>query len=118
MTKAAILFTLLLAAATSPAFADALKLTGPQIAKALSEKILVSAKADDTSTQLFKANGATFYSSGSTQQQGSWRIKGDQYCSLWPPSETPSCYDVYVTAGTVRFVSSSGNSTDWIVKGP
>ncbi len=37
---------------------------------------------------------------------GRWAARGGQYCSVWPPSDTWACYDVYLSGQQVRFVGS------------
>ena len=67
---------------------------------------------EDESTQVFFASGGTnYYSSRLTR--GRWRVEGDRYCSVWPPSDVWACYDVFADAqedGTlvIIFVDSGG----------
>jgi hypothetical protein len=87
------------------AFGDDWKaLTGSDIATALSARELVYT---DGTRQNFAADGATFY--GDTT--GAWRVEGDQYCSIWPPSDRWACYGVEVNGLDVRFVAADGSAT-------
>jgi hypothetical protein len=45
--------------------------------------------------QFFADDGSTIYLSGSSKTEGTWRVNetGD-YCSVWPPSSTETCYKV------------------------
>jgi hypothetical protein len=79
-------------------------LTGPEITTALSARELVY---EDGTRQSFKADGATYF--GDTT--GTWRIDGDQYCSVWPPSDRWACYGVEVSGLDVRFVAADGSAT-------
>ncbi len=99
--------------ASQPTYSEPVKLTGAQITKALSEHVFISERDGQQAVQLFKSNGATFYSAGPAQQQGTWQVKGDKYCSVWPPSENVACYDVVADGPMIRFVSDSGKTSDW-----
>lgn len=35
-------------------------------------------------------------------------MRGDQYCSQWPPNEAWTCYDVVIETSVLTFVSASG----------
>ena len=63
-------------------------------------------------TQQFNADGSTVYSAASASS-GKWRVTGPQYCSLWPPSDKWSCYDVSLGANglDLRFTSAPGGET-------
>ena len=37
---------------------------------------------------------------------GRWAARGGQYCSVWPPSDTWACYDLYLNGDQVRFVGA------------
>ena len=88
------------------------KLTDPEIRAALSDHTLQGTGEDGkTWQQVFQESGATFYSVGSAQSQGQWTVRGDQYCSQWPPNESWACYDMAEEAGTYVFISASGRKT-------
>ncbi len=67
----------------------------------------------DSARQYFDKGGQTPYLDASGQRtQGNWLMRGDQYCSVWPPSDHYSCYDVEKGKSadgkdTVTFVSGS-----------
>lgn len=69
--------------------ADWTPLDGEGIESALSGKSLDYGDA----TQDFRASGATDYFAG-RPSTGQWAVRGDQYCSIWPPSDSWTCYDV------------------------
>ena len=78
----------LLAFVACPAAAeDWIALTGPEIVQALTARVL---GYPDRTLQDFKAGGQTIAGTG----EGRWRVQGDLYCSVWPPSERWDCYDV------------------------
>lgn len=61
--------------------------------------------------QEFRASGRTLYNAGS-DSWGYWRVQGDQYCSMWPPSDLWACYDLSVSGDTVRFIDASGEISE------
>ncbi|MFN0194439.1 MAG: hypothetical protein ACKVP5_21120 [Aestuariivirga sp.] len=86
------------------------KLTGSEIRAVLEDHVFGGTDANGKAwSQIFQKAGATFYMQDSSVSNGSWDIRGDQYCSQWPPSQTWSCYDVVEDDGSVVFISSSGN---------
>ena len=91
------------------AFAQEQKLTGAEIQTALSDHTLQGTREDGKQwQQIFQKGGATSYSVGSAQSQGRWEVRGDQYCSQWPPNESWTCYDMAVDADDYHFISASG----------
>ena len=96
---------------SSPAVAEEWQpLTGDQIKTALSARVLAY---DGGKTQNFFADGRTLYEGDGSSQSGQWRIEGDRYCSVWPPSDRWSCYGVEREAGglDLRFVTEGGSVT-------
>lgn len=59
--------------------------------------------------QDFHQTGRTLYMVGQ-ESWGRWRVDGDRYCSLWPPSEHWDCYDMTISTdgNTVKFISPGG----------
>ena len=63
--------------------------------------------------QFFDHNGDTPYIDvGGSKTSGRWLVRGDQYCSQWPPSDQYRCYGVEKTTATdgmstITFVSGS-----------
>jgi len=66
-------------------------------------------------SQTFRADGGTSYFAG-RPSEGRWDVRGDLYCSVWPPSETWVCYEVYEKPGMIRFVGQSGDPTDGAIQ--
>lgn len=88
-------------------------LTGEQIAQVLTGRSVVYA---DGATQDFRASGATLYNAG-RDAWGTWAVRGDQYCSQWPPTDGWTCYGVGGNGIAVIFTSgddsySIGTFTD------
>lgn len=99
----AIAFALL----AGPAWADWIALTGPQIQQALEGRRLHY----DNAWQDFRASGRTLYNAG-RDSWGYWAVRGDQYCSQWPPGERWDCYDMQRKDDMLRFVAGDGSFTD------
>ena len=92
----------------SPASADEWNaLTGDRIRTALSARVL---GYPEGKTQNFLADGRTLSEGGGSSHWGRWRVEGDRYCSVWPPSDRWSCYGIEAAAGgqDLRFVSQGG----------
>lgn len=83
-------------------------LLGAEIAATLQDRSVVY----DAARQVFHASGRTSYDTGQVSW-GHWDVRGDQYCSNWPPAAGWACYhmDMDTKAGAVRFVGESGFAT-------
>ncbi len=89
------------------------KLTGREIETMLADVTVSGGSGDGAFKQYFAASGQTIYvGTEATPSNGNWRVKGDQYCSVWPPSGTWVCYDVEgeleATPPTISWVGESG----------
>lgn len=67
-------------------------------------------------SQNFDDGGATSYSKGPNQESGRWDVRGDQYCSVWPPSDSWACYamtidDADPAAEKVMWIGAEGTKT-------
>ena len=64
-------------------------------------------------SQTFEKGGATEYVSQGKQSNGRWDAQGDQYCSMWPPSDQWSCYavteEVGADATTISWIRADGS---------
>lgn len=97
------------------------KLNGDQITSVLTDTTVYEYRNDTRPwRQYFGANGATpYYGSDGPASHGRWQVRGDQYCSLWPPSNAWSCYDV--TSRTedgktiITWIPPSGGSSIGVV---
>jgi hypothetical protein len=83
-------------------------LGGPEIGAALSARVL---QYEDGTTQNFFSDGRTLFEAGAGESWGKWWATETQYCSTWPPNETPSCYDVEASGLDIRFTGSRGDVT-------
>lgn len=82
-------------------------LDGAEIAEVLTDAKLKYAFA----TQHFDANGQTLYTAD-RPSWGSWAVRENRYCSVWPPSDFWACYDVRENGDVVRFIADDGSFTD------
>ncbi len=83
-------------------------MTGPQVQAALTNKKLTYQSG---AWQDFRASGRTLYNAGE-DSWGYWGVRGDQYCSMWPPSDLWACYDMARSGDVIRFIGASGDVTD------
>jgi len=63
--------------------------------------------------QSFDLGGVTTYEAEGKRQTGRWDVQGDQYCSMWPPSDQWSCYavteEVGADATTISWIRADGS---------
>lgn len=99
--RTAVLLVCLAAPATAE---DWIALTGPEITRALTSRVL---GYPDGTLQDFHAGGRTIVGS----DEGRWTVTGDRYCSVWPPAEDWACYDVArrVRGLDIRFSGDDGS---------
>lgn len=79
-----------------PLFEDA------EIQAALADRVV---RYDALTFQRFGAAGDTQYMT-ERASEGRWAARGGQYCSVWPPSDTWTCYDFQVNGEQVRFIGA------------
>ncbi|MEL6685473.1 MAG: hypothetical protein AAFN63_06035 [Pseudomonadota bacterium] len=82
---------------------------GAEVAAALTDRTLIYENA----TQRFYASGRTLYNAGQ-DSWGYWAVRGDQYCSQWPPGDQWDCYDMVSLDGVIRFIGADGSTTDGV----
>lgn len=97
-----------LALCVLPASAEERKLGGAEIETALSDHTFRGDDGGRVTEQIFQRGGTTYYSVDGNQSQGVWQVRGDQYCSKWPPSDSWACYDVTMDGDALIFVSGTG----------
>ena len=85
-------------------------LDGAQITAALTGHSLIYENA----TQQFYASGRTLYNAGQ-DSWGYWAVRGEQYCSQWPPGDQWDCYDMAASDDTLRFIGDDGSVTDGVL---
>jgi hypothetical protein len=100
----AFVFSFVLAYCQLAAAAAETALTGAEITTVLSERSLYA----DGVEQIFRKSGQTFYLQNGSSSSGSWKVEGDQYCSVWPPNPAWACYGVLQDGDSIIFVSRSG----------
>jgi hypothetical protein len=83
-------------------------MSGTEIRAALTDKWMRSTDPERPSMQLFLVNGSTHYAQGTATSVGRWEVRGDQYCSVWPPSTAWECYDMTQNGQEFVFISKSG----------
>ncbi|EBA16325.1 hypothetical protein RSK20926_21405 [Roseobacter sp. SK209-2-6] len=86
---------------------DWVKLDGVEIAQGLTGQELLYENGD---RQQFLKSGETPYFA-SRPSTGYWGVRGDQYCSVWPPSDLWSCYDLERSGPRFRFTGKHGDQT-------
>ncbi len=85
------------------------RLAAAEISAALSARSVIYA---DGSSQDFRADGGTTYTADAPTL-GHWEVRGDEYCSVWPPSDRWACYGVERSRDglDIRFVAADGGAT-------
>jgi hypothetical protein len=78
------------------ASASAESLDGPALEKLLDNTTVYALPAaTDSWRQWFSKGGQTTYvDAGGQKTYGQWMVRGDKYCSVWPPSDRWVCYAV------------------------
>ncbi len=84
-------------------------MSGDEITEALTDRALIYPNA----TQRFFSSGRTRYNAGQ-DSWGYWAVRGDQYCSQWPPADGWDCYDMATNGAALRFIGFDGSTTDGV----
>ncbi len=92
-------------------------LTGAEVEATLNDMTAYYLPFSATSArQYFNRNGETIYiDAAGAKTTGAWLVRGDSYCSVWPPSEHYVCYPLEKGTGadgrvTYTFVSGGGGA--------
>ncbi|MGI9412117.1 MAG: hypothetical protein ACR2PM_00500 [Hyphomicrobiales bacterium] len=109
---AAVVFAVLV---MSAALAGERPLTGDEIRAALSGNTVEGVQDGADWKQYFDRNGQTTYVSGGRASPGRWAVRGDRYCSQWPPSERWDCYRMTGEGDRMTFVPAGGGA-NWPAK--
>lgn len=100
-------FLTLMVLAIKPIHAEETRLNDVEINEALNDQTALY--VDGVIRQFFNSNGKTPYWDGHNTTYGSWKAIGNQYCSVWPPSQSSSCYNVYRDdQGRIVWTDNSG----------
>jgi hypothetical protein len=104
------LIVAMIASLASPASADEVPMRGADILKTLT-----GARVEGSNwAQSFEVGGATVYTGADGKQSsGRWAVRGDEYCSQWPPSDVWACYamatDTAADGITIIWISADGS---------
>ena len=86
------------------AAADPVKMTGEEIAAALTGNRVEGVWGSTRYVSSFDAHGGTVYTAeGRAPSHGRWSVKGDRYCSIWEQSGE-SCYDLERHGDTIIWI--------------
>ena len=102
--------SLLALGAVSAHASDWQRLDGAGIEAALTGQTV---EYSNGATQRFSATGFTEYTFGEPSF-GSWGVRGDRYCSVWPPSDVWACFDVDVAGDRLRFTGDHADVTEGV----
>lgn len=91
-------------------------MSGEEIRAVLTDARVDYSGKDQGVWQLFHADGRTLYRVGSSESWGTWRVRGDEYCSTWPPSARLSCYAMAREGDKIRFIGAEGDTYEGVVK--
>ena len=84
------------------------RLTGAEITERLSGNTVFGNQRGAAWKQFFDSDGNTTYvQEGSRPSAGKWEVRGDDFCSLWPPSPRWDCY----------IMTGAGEKVTWIPHG-
>jgi hypothetical protein len=110
LTRVAILALALVSTDASATGASAAehRLSGAEIRSALGGRTIVGVSDGGAWRQSFSPEGDTRHAMGSGHSDGVWDVRGDQYCSRWPPGDRWTCYDVLGDGDVITFVSPAG----------
>lgn len=99
---------ILLALLPSSAAQAAEHLTGPEITALLADVSLFGEQNGAAVEQIFRASGQTFYLVNGASSFGTWEVRGNAYCSLWPPNPAWACYTVTRDGPDIAFTAKNG----------
>ena len=97
-----------IAAMAHSAVAGETTYSAARIKSALEGAVVNGVQKGKAWSQSFSRGGETIYSDARGPSRGLWTIRGDKYCSQWPPSQTWSCWTVTGSKGTITFIPEGG----------
>lgn len=92
----------------SSALAEEKRLAGAEVKTLLAGHSVAGVDDGGPWTQDFAADGGTVHKQGAGQSTGIWDVRGDQYCSRWPPGDSWTCYDMARDGQDIVFIAKSG----------
>ena len=95
-------------AAVLPAEAAEARLIGTEVRTLITGHAVAGTDDGGPWTQDFAADGTTIHKQGAGQSTGIWDVRGDQYCSRWPPGEAWTCFDMARDGETIVFIAPGG----------
>ena len=100
----------------TPAVAAERPLKGPEIEALLNGNTVSGQNINGVWKQYFNANGETIYVAPEKPPSiGEWNVKGDQFCSQWPPSDHFVCYavtgDLDAKPRTITWIAGGSGTT-------
>ena len=98
-----------------PAVSDERPLTGQEIQDALSGNAVEGVQDGVAWKQIFYPDGTTTYISGNRPSPGRWAVRGEKYCSQWPPSQSWDCYQMTGEGDRMTFIPDAGGPS-WPVR--
>jgi hypothetical protein len=107
LLAAAAIALCLVAAAGRPTQAAEQTLKGPEIQALLAGNSVHGTWGSTEYWSYFDADGSTLYRTSRGIDRGQWRVKGDQYCSVWPQSGE-SCYGLARDGDRLIWLTSEG----------
>ena len=87
-------------------------MSGAQILQELTGRELVY---ENGAWQRFNGSGRTLYNAGA-DSWGYWSVRGDQYCSQWPPNSLWACYTMARQGERFRFEDAYGDVSEGVRK--
>ncbi len=99
------------------AVAQDTQLSGSEITALLGDHSLYAGSNGEIE-QIFQKQGLTFYLQNKASSQGTWRVRDNLYCSIWPPNPAESCFTVLRNGDAVTFVSSAGKHFGMVISKP
>lgn len=93
--RSGVMWAAFFTALAMPAIAAERPLTGAEIDALIKGNTVAGHSDKGNWKQYFAASGETAYLSGDAPASyGAWDIRGDKFCSQWPPNDRWTCYDV------------------------
>lgn len=93
----------------APAFAEEQPMKSAEVTAFLNGATVEGNQDGAAWSQTFDADGTTLYTTTSGETSGQWQLRGDKFCSLWPPATGWDCYDITGEGENISFVPEDGS---------